>query len=144
MENRRRKLVAGRFGENLAPARISTILLVDDGPSTRLMTKWFLSYVGFVVHAFSNAEEALAQFDPKVHDLVVTDNSMAQMTGAEMAHIIKLRSPATPVLMYTRTLPEDRSCLDVLMQRSTPLPALKEAVDQLLAAHQSQSLAKEL
>jgi len=55
----------------------------------------------FVVHAFSNAQDALVHFDPRIHDLVVTDNSMAMMTGAEMAQIIKLRSPATPVLMYS-------------------------------------------
>jgi CheY-like chemotaxis protein len=116
-----------------AHERIKTILLVDDAVATRLMTKWFLSYVGYVVQAFSSAEEALAQFDPKLHDLVVTDNSMPQMTGLEMAHIIKLRSPATPVVMYTESLPKDRSCLDALLQRSTPLPALKDAVAKLLA-----------
>ena len=89
---------AGHFG-NLPPsARLSTILLVDDARETRLMTKWFLDYVGYVVQAFSSAEDALAQFDPKIHDLVVTDNSMPMMTGVELAHIVKLRSPATPVL----------------------------------------------
>src|SRR5208282_3393497 len=110
------------------PASTGTILLVDDGPATRLMTKWFLSYVGYIVHAFADAEEALAQFDPKTHDLVVTDNSMPRMTGAEMAHIIKLRSPATPVVMYTGAPPEDRSCLDAVIQRTTPLPGLKDAI----------------
>jgi DNA-binding NtrC family response regulator len=98
-----------------------------------LITKWFLDYVGYVVHAFSNAEDALAQFDPKIHDLVVTDNSMSPMTGAEMAHIIKMRSPGTPVLMYTGAAPQNRSCLDKVVQRPTPLPDLKDAIDKLLA-----------
>jgi len=40
-------------------------------------------------------------FDPKLHDVVLTDNSMPGMTGAEMAHIIKLPLACTPVLMYT-------------------------------------------
>ena len=117
-------------------ARMATILLVDDGRATRLMTKWFLDYVGYVVHSFSNPEDALAQFDPKIHDLVLTDNSMSPMTGAEMAHIIKMRSPATPVLMYTQAPPGDRSCLDAVVQRATPLPDLKETIDKLLAARQ--------
>ncbi len=116
------------------PAGMKTILLVDDAFETRLMTKWFLSCVGYVVHAFSDAEEALARFDPKIHDLVVTDNSMPRMTGAEMAHIIKLRSPSTPVLMYTGAAPPDKSCLDAVIQRPTPMPELKEAVDKLLTA----------
>jgi CheY-like chemotaxis protein len=117
-----------------SPPSIKTILLVDDDCDTQLITKWFLGCVGHVVHAFSNAEEALAQFDPKIHDVVVTDNSMPGMTGAEMAHIIKLRSPSTPVLMYTGAPPTDQSCIDALVQRPTSLPVLKEAVDKLLAA----------
>ena len=115
------------------PAPVKTILLVDDGHATRLMTKWFLDYSGFVVHAFSNPEDALGHFDPKVHDLVVTDNSMTPMTGGEMAHIIKLRSPSTPILMYTGAPPEDQSCLDAVLQRMTPLPELKAVIDKLLA-----------
>src|SRR5580658_5205835 len=100
MENGERR-IREQWVELPPPARMKTILLVDDDCDSQLITKWFLGCVGYVVHAFSNAEEALAQFDPKIHDLVVTDNSMPRMTGAEMAHIIKMRSPSTPVLMYT-------------------------------------------
>jgi CheY-like chemotaxis protein len=106
---------------------------VDDSLDTQLITKWFLSYAGYVVHAFSNAEDALAKFDPKIHDLVLTDNSMPRMTGSEMAHIIKMRSPSTPVLMYTGAVPADRSCLDAVVQRPALLPVLKDAIDKLLA-----------
>jgi len=126
------KSEAGHSSASPVPIRIKTILLVDDGPETRLITKWFLGCVGYVVHAFSNAEGALSRFDPAIHDLVVTDNSMSPMTGAEMAHIIKMRSPATPVLMYTGAPPKDQSCLDAVLQRPTPLPSLKEAIDKLL------------
>ncbi len=130
------ELEAGHFAKSPPPAPFRTILLVDDSRETRLMTKWFLDYAGYVVHAFSNAEEALARFDPKTHDLVLTDNSMTPMTGSEMAHIIKMRSHATPVLMYTGAPPKDQSCLDVVIQRPTSLPMLKEAIDKLLAARQ--------
>ena len=98
-----------------------------------MTTKWFLSNLGYAVDSARGAEEALALFDPKVHDLVVTDNSMPGMTGKEMAHVIKLRSPSTRVLMYTGQVPDDRSCLDAVVQRPTHLLALKEAVDRLLA-----------
>jgi CheY-like chemotaxis protein len=56
------------------------------------------------------------------------------MTGAEMAHIIKMRSPATPVVMYTGAAPKDCSCLDAVVLKPTPLPLLKETIDKLLAA----------
>src|SRR5207253_6753402 len=77
------------------PQSFKTILLVDDVDACRVATKWFLSNFGFGVDSARNAEEALALFNPELHDVVVTDHSMPGMTGAEMAHIIKLRSPST-------------------------------------------------
>ena len=125
---------AQSFSDSPCSSHLQTILLVDDGDSSRITTKWFLSNFGYAVESVRNAGEALALFDPKIHDVVVTDNSMPGMTGVEMAHIIKLRSPSTPVLMYTGLGPEDRSCLDLVIQKPTHLLALKEAVEKLLAA----------
>lgn len=117
-----------------APAdSVKTILLVDDGDACRVTTKWFLTNFGYAVDAARSAEEGLALFNPAIHDLVVTDNSMPGMTGAEMAHVIKMRSPSTPVLMYSGHPPDDRSCLDRVIQRPTHLLALKDAADELLA-----------
>jgi CheY-like chemotaxis protein len=112
---------------------VKTVLLVDDGDDSRIAAKWFLAYFGYVVDSASSAEEALSVFDPKIHDAVVTDNSMPGMTGVEMAHIIKLRSPSTPVIMHTGLLPEDRSCLDFVVQKPVHLLEIKEALDKLLA-----------
>ena len=120
--------------ENSISALPKTILLVDDVDEFRVTTKWFLSNFGFAVESTRSAEEALARFDPKIHDVVVTDNSMSGMSGAEMAHVIKLRSPSTPVLMYTGLAPDDRSCVDLVIQRPAHMLALKEGVDKLLTA----------
>ncbi len=119
--------------DNAPSSRLKTILLVDDGDTSRITTKWFLSNFGYAVESVRNAGQALAVFDAKIHDIVVTDNSMPGMTGVEMAHIIKLRSPSTPVLMYTGLAPEDQSCVDLVIQKPTHLLALKEAVEKLLA-----------
>jgi hypothetical protein len=56
------------------------------------------------------------------------------MSGVEMAHIIKLRSPSTPVLIHTASSPPDSSCVDLVLQRPTHLMVLKEALDKLLKA----------
>ena len=114
-------------------APVKTILLVDDGDACRVTTKWFLTNFGYAVDAARTAEEGLALFNPAIHDLVVTDNSMPGMTGAEMAHVIKLRSPSTPVLMYTGHPPDDRSCVNLVVQRPTHLLTLRDAADSLLA-----------
>jgi CheY-like chemotaxis protein len=123
--------------ENKPAPPVKTILLVDDGDSTRVTTRWFLTNFGYAVDSVRSGEEALALFNPSVHDVVVTDNSMPGMSGLELAHVIKLRSPTTPVLMYTGLPPEDRSCLDLVIQRPTHMLTLKEGVDKVLAAKQS-------
>jgi CheY-like chemotaxis protein len=113
---------------------MKTVLLVDDENESRITTKWFLTNFGYLVDSAPSAGEALAVFDPKIHDVVVTDNSMPGMTGAELAHVIKLRSPSTPVLMYTGLAPEDRSCVDLVIQKPAHMLALKEGMDKLLAS----------
>src|SRR5712671_955632 len=115
-----------------AQPSLKTILLVDDIDDCRITTKWFLTNFGYAVDSVRNAEEALVLFDPGIHDVVITDNSMPGMTGAELAHTIKMRSPSTPVLMYTGSIPEDRSCLDLVIERPSHLLALKEGVEKIL------------
>ncbi len=115
-------------------SRLKTILLVDDNDRHRVATKWFLATFGFAVDVTRSAEEALALFDPRVHDVVITGNAMAGMTGVEMAHIIKLRSSATPVVMFSRLPLPDRKCLDSIIQEPAHLLTVKEAVDLVLAA----------
>ena len=108
------------------------MLLVDDNVDTRLLTKMFLNNFGFEVDSADSASEALARFNPTLHDLVLTDNSMPGMTGGEMAHIIKMRSPSTPVVMCTGNPPNDVSPLDFVITKPTHLLAIKDAIDKLL------------
>jgi len=112
---------------------LKTVLLVYDRDDSRIVLKWFLTNSGYVVDSVCSAEEAISVFDPLIHDMVITDNPMPGMSGAEMAHIIKLRSPATPVVMYTGKAPSDCSCLDLVLERSTHIHALKVEMDRVLA-----------
>lgn len=111
---------------------MKTILLVDDDTDTRLLTKMFLNNFGYEVDSADSASAALARFDPEHHNLVLTDNSMPGMTGGEMAHAIKQRSPLTPVVMCSGSPPSDCSSIDVVIKKPTYLLAIKDAVDKLL------------
>ena len=117
-----------------------TILLVCDRDDSRIALKWFLNISGYVVDAVRNAQEAISVFDAVIHDMVVTDNPTPGMTGAEMAHIIKLRSPTTPVVMYAGELPAECSCLDLVIERSTNMVVLKAGMDRIFAEHQASVL----
>jgi len=119
--------------EPVTPFRVRSILLVEDQDVCRITTKWFLANFGYSVVPARSAEEALGLFVPEIHDVVVTDNDMPGLSGAEMAHIIKLRSPSTPVIMYTGQPPADTSCLDVVIEKQAHLLTLKEAIDDAVA-----------
>ncbi len=118
--------------EKNADMTIRTVLLVDDNVDTRLLTKMFLSNFGYEVDSADCPSEALSRFNPAIHDLVLTDNSMPGMTGSEMAHIIKMRSPSTPVVMCTGNPPHDCDSVDVMIKKPTHLFAIKDALDKLL------------
>lgn len=118
--------------DNKSDIRVRTVLLVDDNVDTRLLTKMFLNNFGYEVDSADCPDTALSRFNPSVHDLVLTDNTMPGMTGAEMAHIIKLRSPSTPVVMCTGNPPNDCSSIDVVIKKPTHLFAIKDAVDKLM------------
>jgi CheY-like chemotaxis protein len=114
--------------------QLMTILLVDDMDASRIATKWFLNNFGYEVDSARSAEEALAVFDNHTHDLIVTDCRMPGMSGLELAHVVKMRSPSTPVIMYSGAAPPDRSCLDYVILKPAHLLVLKAAVEELLAA----------
>lgn len=122
--------------ENASCNTILAVLLVDDMEGWRMTAKWFLSSFGYLVDSARTAEEALQLFNPALHDVVVTDNSMPGMTGLEMAHIIKMRSPSTPVLMCTGNPPAEHACVDLILQKPVHLLKLREAIVSLLPPKQ--------
>ena len=120
--------------ENISEPQPRTILLVDDNVDTRLLTKMFLNNFGYEVDSADSAGEGLARFNPELHRLVLTDNSMPGMSGGEMARVIKQRSPLTPVVMCSGNPPNDCSAIDIVIKKPTYLLAIKDAIDKLLVA----------
>jgi CheY-like chemotaxis protein len=118
--------------QNKPESQLKTVLIVDDDDDTRLLTKMFLNNFGYEVDATNSTGEALARFNPGIHDVVLTDNSMKGMAGWEMAHIIKLRSPNTPIIMCTGNPPSDCSSVDIVIKKPTYLLAIKDAIDKLM------------
>jgi len=118
----------------------ATILLVDDAPESRILAKWFFSTFGYTVHSAASAEEALACFDPALHSLVLTDNCMPGMNGAEMALIIKGKSPSTPIVMFSGNPPSNPAGVDVVIQKPQHLLSVKETMDALLASPRAQAV----
>ena len=78
----------------------ATILLVEDDPSIREITRIGLTDAGFNVHTAVDGEEALARFRREQPDLVVLDVMLPKRDGFEVCRAIRAES-SVPVVMLT-------------------------------------------
>jgi signal transduction histidine kinase len=122
------------------PARRSLrVLMVDDEPMMREVIARFLRLDDHVVALAGSGREALAQLQAgPPFDLVITDRAMPEMGGDELASIVKVLSPGTPVLMLTGFAdlmggPDERpEDVDMVIGKPTTLARLRVAVAALV------------
>jgi CheY-like chemotaxis protein len=107
-----------------------TILLVDDDPHVRSVTSMMLSSLGYSVVEAENGDEALKKIDSAI-DLVLTDFAMPNMTGAELAEIVKREHPELPIMFITGFA--DIDILDVDQQLIVQKPYKEEELARKLA-----------
>ena len=79
----------------------TTILIVDDEQSHRLMLRAHLEREGFQIVEAADGHEAVDRVNEKPFDLVLMDIRMPTMDGIEALKRIKEASAATPVIMMT-------------------------------------------
>lgn len=80
---------------------MKTILLVDDDPSVRGLTKKMLEHLGYTVLAAANGQEALDLLPSANVDLLMTDIIMPGMHGRDLAARVTALSPATKVIFLS-------------------------------------------
>ena len=84
-------------------------LVIDDEPLIRELLVEFLKILGHEADAAVDGYEALARFDPLVHELVITDLLMPGLTGLEVAEAIRARSHTMPIVMISgQAEPDDQ------------------------------------
>ncbi len=85
------------------PTGHERVLLVDDEQALALMGKQMLESVGYTVETRTSSVEALELFrmKPGHFDLVVTDLTMPNLTGRELAREIKALRPDMPIVLCT-------------------------------------------
>jgi len=90
------------------------ILLLDDEPQIVAMEKQLLEKLGYRVTARTSSVEALETFarQPDQFDLVITDMTMPNMTGDQVARSIWDIRPGVPVILctgYNEMMSEDKA-----------------------------------
>jgi CheY-like chemotaxis protein len=114
------------------------ILVVDDEPAVCGAIKMMLEHDGHEVQTANNGREALSLLEKSRFDLVITDYSMPEMRGDELAAAIKQRLPNQPVLMITAHAEMLKSSgrplagVDFLLNKPFLLNELREAVAGVL------------
>jgi CheY-like chemotaxis protein len=111
------------------------ILLADDQPEVREMTKLMLGLDEHIVTEAGNGQEALDLFALERFDLVITDYLMPLMKGDELATNIKRLAPDEPILMITGSAAEVggiRGSVDAVLNKPFGFEDLRQAVAQLL------------
>jgi len=79
------------------------VLLVDDEPAIARLETQMLEQLGYRVTSRVSSTEALEAFraNPEAFDLVLTDMTMPDLTGDELAHEILALRPELPVIICT-------------------------------------------
>ncbi len=88
---------------------MAKILLVDDEPDIRMLTKMMLEKAGHSVAEAVNGEEGMKMLDEDVPDLILLDVMMPGMKGWEVCQKVKKdrKTRGIPVVMFTIRGSED-------------------------------------
>lgn len=92
-----------RDEDELPPQGSEAILLVDDEVMIIELAEQILGELGYVVTATTSGREALEMVhcEPERFDLVITDQTMPEITGQQLAQKIKIVNPQLPVILCT-------------------------------------------
>lgn len=86
---------------------MARIFLIDDDPLILEMLADTLRGAGHEVSTARNGWEALKEFRPEWHELVITDVQMPYVNGEDMLQILRRETPRTPVIVISGTFGQD-------------------------------------
>jgi PAS domain S-box-containing protein len=124
------------------PGHGERILFVDDEEALVLLGKSTLEHLGYRVLTMTDSVKALAVFRSRPHefDLVITDQTMPQLNGADLAKALLEIRPELPIVLSTGYTsqgtmnPEKANALGIreLLFKPNTLQALAEAIQRAL------------
>jgi DNA-binding NtrC family response regulator len=115
----------------MSPVRL---LLVDDEASLAELLKKYLERLGYLVDAFTTAEDALARFSagPLSYSLVVTDLTLPGMNGEELVARLRESHPGLSAIIASGYPYEPRAGNIAFLQKPFLPRMLADAVENAL------------
>jgi PAS domain S-box-containing protein len=126
--------------EGDAPHGTGRILLVDDEVTLATAMQYMLEMYGYDVITSTNSVKALETFraDPYGFDLVITDQTMPEMTGERLARELRRLRPDLPVILctgFSHVINAEQAAtrgIDVFLMKPVDGPTLANTIHQVL------------
>jgi signal transduction histidine kinase/ActR/RegA family two-component response regulator len=117
------------------------ILLVDDEADLASAAGLLLDDLGYEVRVYSNALEALALFraEADTFDLVITDQTMPELTGRALAEAVRAIRPDIPIILCTgyshviHAAQAEALGIDAFLMKPVDIDALAETIERVLS-----------
>lgn len=112
-----------------------TVLLVDDDVNFRAAWEMIFELEGWTVFTASDAREALLTARRMHPNLVITDYTMPEMTGAELCHHLKHEQQLhdLPIILWSAVeIPRIVLACDVVFAKSVPYRDFVNTVRRIL------------
>jgi len=123
---------------------MSTVLIVDDSATDRRLAGGLLEHSGEYDVIYSpDGQDALAQLELHVPDMVVTDLNMPEIDGLQLTRTIRQMYPFLPVILMTAKGSEDVAVAALQVGAASYVPKRRLAQELLNTVRQVLSLAKE-
>ena len=115
------------------------ILLVDDEADLASAAGLLLDDLGYEVRVYSNALEALALFraEADTFDLVITDQTMPELTGRALAEAVRAIRPDIPIILCTgyshviHAAQAEALGIDAFLMKPVDIDALAETIERV-------------
>jgi len=116
---------------NLSAKRI---LLVEDDPAVCYFLERVLTRAGYFVGMAADGVSGLRFFRAQPWDLVITDRTMPEVNGEELASEIKKEAPAQPIILIAGipSCVEHTELFDAVFGKPFSIPALLACVSVLI------------